>query len=164
MDEVELKNKIKLLDKEQIWEVVEECIDQSVKSNTYLMEQVYENAKKETLSTDYVCGSALKVVAKRIKSMLEEYPCIKHIICDNGLIYQTDIDATTGQRYIKEIYNFENKDEKTLQYLNAMSSNASSCQRDIKTLKKMIKHCKNPMEKKSLEKELNEAYKRRKIK
>ena len=34
----------------------------------------------------------------------------------------------------------------------------------IKTLKKMIKHCKNPMEKKSLEKELNEAYKRRKIK
>lgn len=36
MDEVELKNKIKLLDKEQIWEVVEECIDQSVKSNTYL--------------------------------------------------------------------------------------------------------------------------------
>lgn len=50
MDEVELKNKIKLLDKEQIWEVVEECIDQSVKSNTYLMEQVYENAKKNTFN------------------------------------------------------------------------------------------------------------------
>ena len=33
---------------------------------------------------------------------------------------------------------------------------------DISTLKKQIKHCKNPMERKMLEKELNSAYKSRK--
>lgn len=34
--------------------------------------------------------------------------------------------------------------------------------RDIPWLKKQVKHCKNPMEKKQLEKELNEAYKEKK--
>lgn len=34
---------------------------------------------------------------------------------------------------------------------------------DISSLKKRIKHCKNPMEKKMLERELNSAYKSRRI-
>ena len=62
------------------------------------------------------------------------------------------------------IYDFDDINENKLQHLDTIAFNASNYQRDIKTLKKMIKHCKNPMEKKSLEKELNEAYKRRKIK
>ena len=33
---------------------------------------------------------------------------------------------------------------------------------DISSLKKQIKYCKNPMQKKQLEKKLNEAYKKRK--
>lgn len=35
---------------------------------------------------------------------------------------------------------------------------------DISKLKKQIKHCKNPLEKKALEKQLNKAYKKRKKK
>ena len=34
--------------------------------------------------------------------------------------------------------------------------------RKIKLLKKSIKHCRNPLEKKGLEKQLNKAYKERK--
>ena len=164
MNEIELKNNIQSLEKDEIWEVVEECVDQLVYSNPVLIEQAYKNVAKETISTNYSCGSALKIIAQRIAKIPEEYVNVRYVICDNGLIYQTDIDANTGRRYIKNIYDFGDINENRLQHLDAIAFNASNYQRDIKTLKKMIKHCKNPMEKKSLEKELNEAYKRRKIK
>ena len=43
MNEIELKNKIQSLEKDEIWEVVEECVDQLVYNNPVLMEQAYKN-------------------------------------------------------------------------------------------------------------------------
>ena len=180
MDRKELEDKVKSLNEAEIWQVLEETVDRLVHSNADLMAYAYKNIANETLSQGYVSGSALKLVAQRIREMHKKPTKIVYIICDNGLIYQTDIDINTGCRYVRHIYDMAFNDVGTMEigkneeeiqnhtysseeYVQKLCK-ANDFQRDIKSLKKMIKHCKNPMKKKSLEKELNEAYRKRKIK
>lgn len=177
MEIEELKNKIKTLNECQIWDIVENCIDNLIHSNNDLMAAAYENIASETLSSGYVPGSALKILAQRIKER-QYNPKIVYIICDNGYIYMTDIDFN-GKRYIRHIYDmlFNEVDAMaglkelqkssyttSLEELSQAASRVEDNQYDIKTLRKRIKHCKNPLERKSLEKALNDAYKRRKMK
>ena len=49
-----------------------------------------------------------------------------------------------------------------LQKLEEFWDELTTKEEDISSLKKQIKYCKNPMQKKQLEKKLNEAYKKRK--
>ena len=49
--------------------------------------------------------------------------------------------------------------EKSLQELSDSATNPDDFSSDIPSLKKRIKYCKNPMERKSLERQLNDAYK-----
>ena len=49
--------------------------------------------------------------------------------------------------------------EDLLSSLEAIASNPDDFSSDIPSLKKRIKYCKNPMERKSLERQLNDAYK-----
>lgn len=48
--------------------------------------------------------------------------------------------------------------------LNEICNEVQSKQDTISSLKKRIKYCKNPIEKKNLERELNDLYKKRKRK
>ena len=50
----------------------------------------------------------------------------------------------------------------TLQKLAEFWDELAAKEEDISSLKKQIKYCKNPMQKKQLEKKLNEEYKKRK--
>ena len=49
--------------------------------------------------------------------------------------------------------------EDLLSSLEVIASNPDDFSSDIPSLKKRIKYCKNPMERKSLERQLNDAYK-----
>lgn len=59
---------------------------------------------------------------------------------------------------------FENvKDpSNSLQELSELATNPDDFSSDIPSLKKRIKYCKNPLERKSLERQLNAAYKKMK--
>lgn len=172
MDNKELKEKISSLNQCQIWDVIENCMDILVHSNNDLMAAAYENLANETLTSNYVSGTALKIVAERIREHNFQ-STIKWIICNDGFVLETDIDVN-GKPFIRRIYdmlfnevNISDITESqqpscsmSLETLNKVNNH----QHDITALKKRIKHCKNPLEKKSLEKALNKAYKRRKIK
>ena len=49
--------------------------------------------------------------------------------------------------------------EKSLQELSELATDPDDFSSDIPSLKKRIKYCKNPLERKSLERQLNAAYK-----
>ena len=49
--------------------------------------------------------------------------------------------------------------ENSLQELSELATNPDDFSSDIPSLKKRIKYCKNPLERKSLERQLNAAYK-----
>lgn len=59
------------------------------------------------------------------------------------------------------INEFSEKVER-LQELGELLDNKPNWEEDISGLKKRIKHCKNPMEKKQLQKKLDEVYKTKK--
>lgn len=52
-------------------------------------------------------------------------------------------------------FNFNN----SLQELSELATDSDDFSSDIPSLKKRIKYCKNPLERKSLERQLNAAYK-----
>lgn len=63
--------------------------------------------------------------------------------------------------YQREMINVlsEFNTEKSLQELSEFATNPDDFSSDIPSLKKRIKYCKNPLERKSLERQLNAAYK-----
>lgn len=63
--------------------------------------------------------------------------------------------------YQREMINMLSKFniEKSLQELSDSATDPDDFSSDIPSLKKRIKYCKNPLERKSLEKQLNAAYK-----
>lgn len=65
---------------------------------------------------------------------------------------------------LKRIYDSNGKLEDCLQEVQELATNPKDYLPDIPSLKKKIKYCKNPMERKSLERQLNAAYKEMKRK
>lgn len=84
-------------------------------------------------------GKHLKIILERLNelSKLRLYP------------YQCEM-----ARLLDE-YNIEN----SLQELSDLATDPDDFSSDIPSLKKRIKYCKNPLERKSLERQLNAAYK-----
>ncbi len=84
-------------------------------------------------------GKNLKIILDRLNALgeLKLYP------------YQYEM-----ARLLDE-YNIEN----SLQELSDLATNPDDFSSDIPSLKKRIKYCKNPLERKSLERQLNAAYK-----
>lgn len=60
---------------------------------------------------------------------------------------------------LKRVYDSKESLEDSLQELAASASDPDDFSLDIPSLKKRIKYCKNPLERKSLERQLNAAYK-----
>lgn len=87
-------------------------------------------------------GKHLKIILERLNelSKLRLYP------------YQCEM-----ARLLDE-YNIEN----SLQELSDLATDPDDFSSDIPSLKKRIKYCKNPLERKSLERQLNAAYKKMK--
>lgn len=63
---------------------------------------------------------------------------------------------------LKCMYASKESLEDSLQELSEMASNPADFSSDIPSLKKRIKYCKNPLERKNLERQLNAAYKQMK--
>lgn len=84
-------------------------------------------------------GENLKIILDRLNALgeLKLYP------------YQYEM-----ARLLDE-YNIEN----SLQELSDLATDPDNFSSDIPSLKKRIKYCKNPLERKSLERQLNAAYK-----
>lgn len=77
---------------------------------------------------------------------LEEYKkLLEECLAEKGLTFQDFINKCSKE--VQKILTKEN-----------------TLQENISNLKKQLKYCKNPMEKKKLEKQLNELYKERKKK
>lgn len=109
-----------------------------------------------------------------IKEMLQKFSLLKETIVlpDVGitseeLSRQLIIVSQILQQQSKiEIYNELERlcDKKhslheSLQELSELATNPDDFSSDIPSLKKRIKYCKNPLERKSLERQLNAAYK-----
>ena len=60
---------------------------------------------------------------------------------------------------LKRVYDSKESLEDSLQEFAASASDPDGFSSDIPSLKKRIKYCKNPLERKSLERQLNAAYK-----
>lgn len=60
---------------------------------------------------------------------------------------------------LKRMYASKESLEDSLQELSELASDPDDFSLDIPSLKKRIKYCKNPLERKSLERQLNDAYK-----
>ena len=60
---------------------------------------------------------------------------------------------------LQRVYNSKELLENSLQELSDLATNPDDFSSDIPSLKKRIKYCKNPLERKSLERQLNAAYK-----
>ena len=84
-------------------------------------------------------GKNLKIILKRLNKLgeLRLYP------------YQYEMIRLLDE------YNTEN----SLQELSELATDPDDFSSDIPSLKKRIKYCKNPLERKSLERQLNAAYK-----
>ena len=65
---------------------------------------------------------------------------------------------------LKHVYDSKVSLEDSLQELSDLATNPDDFSSDIPSLKKRIKYCKNPLERKSLERQLNAAYKKMKKK
>ena len=63
---------------------------------------------------------------------------------------------------LKHVYDSKASLEDSLQGLSDLATNPDDFSSDIPSLKKRIKYCKNPLERKSLERQLNAAYKKMK--
>lgn len=104
-----------------------------------------------TASFSYKVGVALKELSKRLQ---EECGQTYYLITDgeNGDYAW----SMTSDKYVLQI-------DKSKYYPTSMETeNQTKPKYDIQALKRRIKHSKNPMEKKSFEKQLNLAYKERK--
>ena len=60
---------------------------------------------------------------------------------------------------LQRMYDSKKSLENSLQELSEMATDSDDFSSDIPSLKKRIKYCKNPLERKSLERQLNDAYK-----
>ena len=60
---------------------------------------------------------------------------------------------------LERLYDKERSLHESLQELSDLATNPDDFSSDIPSLKKRIKYCKNPLERKSLERQLNAAYK-----
>ena len=60
---------------------------------------------------------------------------------------------------LQRMYDSKKSLENSLQELSELATNPDDFSSDIPSLKKRIKYCKNPLERKSLERQLNAAYK-----
>lgn len=63
---------------------------------------------------------------------------------------------------LKHVYDSKASLEDSLQELSDRATNPDDFSSDIPSLKKRIKYCKNPLERKNLERQLNAAYKKMK--
>ena len=111
------------------------------------------------LSIGYGCqvSNALKNILERIRQEEESFQAIKNMAdmlgmsveeYSNQLIYFNDGSAFTTCELLEKMSDLYNNDLLS--------------QQDISSLKKRIKYCKNPMEKKKLQQELNALYKEQK--
>lgn len=60
---------------------------------------------------------------------------------------------------LQRMYDSKKSLENSLQELSEMATDSDDFSSDIPSLKKRIKYCKNPLERKSLERQLNDVYK-----
>lgn len=111
------------------------------------------------LAIGYGCqvSNALKNIIERIRQEEESFQAIKNI---------ADMLGMSVEEYSNQLIYFNDGSAfPTCELLEKMSdlyNNDLLSQPDIPSLKKRIKYCKNPMEKKKLLQELNALYKEQK--
>ena len=104
-------------------------------------------------------SNALKNIIERIRQEEESFQAIKNMADALGMSIEEYAN--------KLIYFNDGTAFPTCELLEKMSdlfNQESPSQPDISSLKKRIKYCKNPMEKKMLQQELNDLYKEQKRK
>lgn len=105
--------------------------------------------KYKTVPSPEKMGKALKIISERIRNFNAEEESVEYGSNSNNIIIDDLIDILNKQSIE---WNNILKDSNIYQYRSD----------DISALKKRIKYCKNPMEKKKLEQELNLLYKKKK--
>lgn len=118
-----------------------------------------DNKTANILAVGYRCqiSKALKNILERIRQEEESFHAIKNM---------ADMLGMSVEEYENQLIYFNDGSAfPTCELLEKMSdlyNNDLLPQPDILSLKKRIKYCKNPMEKKKLQQELNALYKEQK--
>ena len=81
------------------------------------------------------------------------------IIASQILRQQSRIELIEFYSELERLCDKERSLHEALQKLSELKTDPDDFSSDIPSLKKRIKYCKNPLERKSLEKQLNDAYK-----
>ena len=113
--------------------------------------------------TDCFSGTALKEIVNRLQNeLLKEDEKLGTLI--------TTEDGSEGVWVTKDGYvlcidrsKYYSSNESIIKEYQDRDGDKQNLENDISSLKKKIKHSKHPMEKKRFEKQLNLAYKRRKL-
>lgn len=97
-------------------------------------------------------------VPEAIKGMIESIKRAdeRHALANKLGVALEELDC------MDDMYNNQFHTYEIFQQLAEFCDELAAKEENISSLKKQIKYCKNPMKKKQLEKDLNEAYKRRK--
>lgn len=118
-----------------------------------------DNKTTSILAVGYGCqiSKALKNILERMRQEEESFQAIKNM---------SDMLGMSVEEYENQLIYFNDGSAfPTCELLEKMSdlyNNDLLLQPDISSLKKRIKYCKNPMEKKQLQQELNALYKEQK--
>ena len=111
------------------------------------------------LAIGYGCqvSNALKNILERIRKEEESFQAIKNM---------ADMLGMSVEEYSNQLIYFNDGAAfppcELLEKMSDLYNNDLLSQPDIPSLKKRIKYCKNPMEKKKLQQELNALYKEQK--
>ena len=87
--------------------------------------------------------------------------CPHNVSVEKALKFMSELGELKLYPYQYEMINLlsEFNTENSLQELSELATDPDDFSSDIPSLKKRIKYCKNPLEQKSLERQLNAAYK-----
>ena len=128
--------------------------------NEYAKSKEKEMNETNPAMADCFSGTALKEIVNRLQNeLLKEDEKLGTLI--------TTEDGSNGVRVTKDGYVLvidKSKYYPTIIKIIKLTNPVNYLENDIEALKKRIKHSKNPMEKKSYERQLNLAYKKRKQK
>ena len=113
--------------------------------------------RKSARNVDLIVPKENSIIAKVIAESKGSY--FKYMF--EQIVEHTREESEKKELFLRGLESLSSEPESLSSIFEDISSNNEAIH-DISALKKRIKHCKNPLERKQLEKELNLAYKEKK--
>lgn len=141
-------------------ETIQEQINEEIKRMTKFRDNddLYNDLASENEATLEMSDVGYTIVLPDVGMTSEELS--RQLIIISQILQQQSKIKIYNE--LERLCDKERSLHESLQELSALAINPDDFSSDIPSLKKRIKYCKNPLERKSLERQLNAAYKKMK--